>query len=590
MSGALATLIQISGLPAATTPISGSDLVPISQSGIARKISVTSLFVGNFSSPPPIGNVTPNTGAFTNLFATAFGMGTDWLTGTASYQLPWPITGARAYIISNNGQIAITNASRASDLSNSYGSLQTTIGTASFAFNDDVFATSARHVTVYAGYDEAQTLAGSSGLAFGREIDGVNFGTQAVATTPGAPIVYGSTVALWLASGGGHSGVTDATAAIGIVSNNAKWRTGIIIGSTALTQDGNGFQPAMKLPKKATISWYDTSDVASANITSTIGTAANAQYLQFTDGGTVIGSVASGNGLFQVVQTANATNGVVVTPNTAGNAAVLGTFGTDTNIGLNITLQGAGSLYVSSGATFASAVQINGNTTLSAGTFTVSIGQSTVQALTAASLVLASPLNAQYGGTGVNGSTAANGSLLIGNGFGYGLATLTGTASNLIVTNAAASITLQAQGKQLPGTTTNDAASSGNVGEFIRYNLGSGIAAFLTTGTDATVVGSSVLTGDFDVWGTLYLTVGAGCTVTNVLATISNSGGTTASPLSQATQINFPISIVGPVTWAMPVGASRWSGTASGANICVNATFAGGTCRAYGTIEFRRRR
>jgi hypothetical protein len=51
-------------------------------------------------------------------------------------------------------------------------------------------------------------------------------------------------------------------------------------------------------------------------------------------------------------------------------------------------------------------------------------------------------LSVARGGTGLDGSTAANGSLLIGNGSGYTLATLTGTANQITVTNAAGSITL----------------------------------------------------------------------------------------------------------------------------------------------------
>ena len=43
-------------------------------------------------------------------------------------------------------------------------------------------------------------------------------------------------------------------------------------------------------------------------------------------------------------------------------------------------------------------------------------------------------VGAQYGGTGVNGASAANGSLLIGNGSGYSLATLT-QGTGITVTN-----------------------------------------------------------------------------------------------------------------------------------------------------------
>ena len=46
------------------------------------------------------------------------------------------------------------------------------------------------------------------------------------------------------------------------------------------------------------------------------------------------------------------------------------------------------------------------------------------------------------GGTGLNSSAAANGQLLIGNSTGFTLATITGTANEIVVTNGAGSITL----------------------------------------------------------------------------------------------------------------------------------------------------
>ena len=51
-------------------------------------------------------------------------------------------------------------------------------------------------------------------------------------------------------------------------------------------------------------------------------------------------------------------------------------------------------------------------------------------------------LPASKGGTGIDGSTAANGSLLIGNGTGYTASTLTGTADQVVVTNGIGTSTL----------------------------------------------------------------------------------------------------------------------------------------------------
>jgi phage-related tail fiber protein len=60
----------------------------------------------------------------------------------------------------------------------------------------------------------------------------------------------------------------------------------------------------------------------------------------------------------------------------------------------------------------------------------------------AASKITSGILPVARGGTGIDGSTAANGTLLIGNGSGFTLATLSGTANEITVTNAAGSITI----------------------------------------------------------------------------------------------------------------------------------------------------
>lgn len=72
----------------------------------------------------------------------------------------------------------------------------------------------------------------------------------------------------------------------------------------------------------------------------------------------------------------------------------------------------------------------------------------------------ASTIGAQYGGTGVNGATAANGTLLIGNGSGYTLATLT-AGTGISISNSSGGITVNATsavgsaGGDLTGTYPN---------------------------------------------------------------------------------------------------------------------------------------
>src|SRR5205814_1067794 len=95
------------------------------------------------------------------------------------------------------------------------------------------------------------------------------------------------------------------------------------------------------------------------------------------------------------------------------------------------------------GTTGQFSVANNGNLTTSGSVTLSSLNTAGVVINSAAGLLATeAQLNVARGGTGLNGSTAANGSLLIGNGTGYLLNTLTGTANQIDVTNGAGSITL----------------------------------------------------------------------------------------------------------------------------------------------------
>lgn len=53
---------------------------------------------------------------------------------------------------------------------------------------------------------------------------------------------------------------------------------------------------------------------------------------------------------------------------------------------------------------------------------------------------------------------------------------------------------------QVPGTTTNDDASAGNIGEYQTVSVASGSAVTLTSGTAATLAATTLTAGDWDVW------------------------------------------------------------------------------------------
>ncbi len=77
-----------------------------------------------------------------------------------------------------------------------------------------------------------------------------------------------------------------------------------------------------------------------------------------------------------------------------------------------------------------------------------------------------------YGGTGVNGSSASNGSLLIGNGTGYSLSTLT-AGSGVSITNGSGSIVLSANGGGLTWTVVTGTSQAAAVNNgYIANNAG----------------------------------------------------------------------------------------------------------------------
>lgn len=199
------------------------------------------------------------------------------------------------------------------------------------------------------------------------------------------------------------------------------------------------------------------------------------------------------------------------------------------------------------------------------------------------------PIAAGSGGTGLSGSAAANGSLLIGNGTGYSLATITGTASNLTVTNGAGSITLAATSKQMPGTATNDNASAGNLGEYISSTVLFGSAVSLTSNTPANVTSVSLTAGDWDVYGTValvqggstnYLAVAAWTSTTSAtLPTVPNNGGYV---FAYNTGTDAPVTGAGIQRISLAVTTTVY--------LSVNVSFTGGSGLAYGFLGARRAR
>jgi len=147
---------------------------------------------------------------------------------------------------------------------------------------------------------------------------------------------------------------------------------------------------------------------------------------------------------------------------------------------------------------------------------------------------------------------------------------------------------------QLPGTATNDSASSGNVGEYVVSTIAFGSAVALTTATAANITSISLTAGDWDVWIDCRITGNAATTLSSVITSISTTSatldGTTAGRAAYGdfyTQAVFA---------TLPAVSNNCGPTRVLLNATttiyyvVTANFAVNTCSGYGSIFARRRR
>ncbi len=142
----------------------------------------------------------------------------------------------------------------------------------------------------------------------------------------------------------------------------------------------------------------------------------------------------------------------------------------------------------------------------------------------------------------------------------------------------------------ITGTTTNDNASAGTVGEIITSTVNSGSAVSLSTGTGANVTSISLTTGDWDVDGNIYLNSGASTVLTSFIGGISTSSTNVgAPPVGSAAQFMINTTFTTGSVQGMPTGTVRasLSGTTT-YYLVVKCVFSTSTISAYGGIRARR--
>lgn len=144
------------------------------------------------------------------------------------------------------------------------------------------------------------------------------------------------------------------------------------------------------------------------------------------------------------------------------------------------------------------------------------------------------------------------------------------------------------------GTTTNDSASAGFVGETVISNLLTGSAVSLTTATAKTVTSISLTAGDWDVSGAVVFKPGATTSVTifgsAISATTDAVPATIGNDTGNEVLIQFAQAAAVPATDFTQVIPRIRVSVASTTTVFLTckATFTVSTLGAYGTIRARR--
>ncbi len=142
------------------------------------------------------------------------------------------------------------------------------------------------------------------------------------------------------------------------------------------------------------------------------------------------------------------------------------------------------------------------------------------------------------------------------------------------------------------GTTTNDNAAAGSVGEYVSSSIPIGSAVALTTGVNANITSIPLTAGDWDVWVNARYTGAAGTTVTYTTSSISTTSATLdTNPGKITNSFHNGQAPFGTVSLDTQVGPFRVSLSGNTTVFFVaQVGFAVSTCSGFGIIQARRRR
>jgi hypothetical protein len=179
----------------------------------------------------------------------------------------------------------------------------------------------------------------------------------------------------------------------------------------------------------------------------------------------------------------------------------------------------------------------------------------------------------------VSQATTVNGHALSGN--------VTVTTGDLGVTTVGTAAV-----GQIPGTTTNDDAAAGKVGEHMTATLGYASPVSLTTNTGANVISLSLTAGDWDVSGIVIYVPNSATLLTNIFASISTTTDTIQGYDSGATAIvGYNGTALGGAFTSVATPVYRLSlASTTTVYLVAQSAFTTNTNAAAGTLRARRMR
>ena len=346
-----------------------SNLGTVSSAGVWG-LTPNTLTVSNGITAPYTNNFYTNLGAVNNQLlggrqllgkATNYS-GSNSSAGVFSSIPQWLFVSSQTVSWSQNGLLAVTGISRASD----HGPGDSfSIGIAGYGVAD----TALPNQPAQGGYFEAYKPAGGTNQIFAVEVDAGNNNANVI-NNPYS-LYGGGALGIAVAAGGsiaaGAPGgyAYPSTAGILISNNTQSWNTGILFGATSITgTDGvTGNGTAIELAKGHTIEWYTPSGFTGALITSSVADATKKVSLAFGEN-FVAFSNQTGAYTSTVENVGGSVNYLRQIAQTTGNAPQLLAGGSDTNVDLSLSAKGTGSVVVDSPSSFNGAATFNVNPTI----------------------------------------------------------------------------------------------------------------------------------------------------------------------------------------------------------------------------------